>query len=82
MYGYVELDDVVHEMLDGRWIVAHWDERSNQWRSSNIRQKPFDSYTFTTSNTLEGLARMGIRTYQSRSGAVNAARKHYCFIKD
>lgn len=53
----MQIDDVVHQMDDGRWIVEHWDEQSAQWRSSNIDEPPFQGYLYSCAGSLQGLAR-------------------------
>jgi hypothetical protein len=65
----------IHQMKSGRWIVATWDERGSQWRSSNIGTAPFQGYCYTSARSLEGLAMLGIRTYAKRSSAERAAKR-------
>lgn len=76
------IDDVVHRMDDGRWIVAHWDERSAQWKSSNIDERPFSEYLYSCARSLQGLVKLGIRTYATRKEAEAAARECYLIAED
>ena len=57
----------------GRFIVARWCERNQQYQSTDIRPGYTDhSYCFSYACTLERLAETGIRTYPS---LVKAMRK-------
>lgn len=71
-----KIADVVHE-VEGRYIVAHRDERGAQWQSSDIGERPFEGYRYTYAGSLEGLVREGIRTYATREEAVAAAHEAY-----
>jgi hypothetical protein len=65
----------VHRMKNGRYIVAKWDDRQAQFRSSNIERVPFQGYVYSYGPTLESLAKIGIRTYALRSSAVRVAKR-------
>jgi len=77
-----KIDDVVHQMDDGRWIVAYWDDRSAQWRSSDIDEPPFPNYLYSCAGSLQGLANLGIRTYATREKAEAAARECYLIAEE
>jgi len=64
----------VHQMKNGRWIVAYWNAEKNQWQSSN-RGNPEPGYFYSYSGSLEGLAGIGIKTYSTRASARKAAVK-------
>jgi len=78
----MQIDDVVHHMDDGRWIVAHWDAQSAQWRSSDITERPGPEYRYSYAGTLHDLARIGIRTYATRAEAEVAARECYLIAEE
>lgn len=75
------IDEVVHE-LNGRYIVAHWDAQSAQWRSSDITERPGPEYRYSYAGTLHDLARIGIRTYATRAEAEVAARECYLIAEE
>lgn len=67
----------VHQLKNGRWIVAHWSDAHSEWQSSNIERVPFQGYVYSVARSLEGLASVGIRTYSTRASAGRAARRVY-----
>lgn len=71
------MSDTIHTLKSGRFIVAHWNERTAQWQSSDIGSEPFQGYCYTYARTLEGLAAEGIKTYATRSAAAEAAAECY-----
>jgi len=61
----------------GRWIVAAWDERGAQWKSSDLAD-PAATYCYSVGKTLGALAMLGIRTYPTAAKARAALRRFEC----
>jgi hypothetical protein len=76
------LNDVVHQLKDGRWVVARWDEKANQWQAPMTAQEAkatnCSAYFAKGPN---GLERLGCTSYAQRSGAVRRAKQTYYGIQ-
>lgn len=61
-----------HKLASGKWIIAAWSERHNQWQSDDFTRdareyNPSSVYCFA--NSLEGL-RKNVRCYKSAAEAL------------
>jgi hypothetical protein len=72
-----QLRENFHKLESGRWIVAYWNRRDQQWQSSDLcassRRAQGTGYCYTYSRTLERLVGEGIKTYPTRAKAIRAA---------
>jgi hypothetical protein len=70
-----ERDRVIHQLSNGRWIVAHWIESAGQWHAPmNAHERRVTGAHTYFARSLE---KLGVHSYAHRKGAVVFARKHY-----
>lgn len=68
----------VYKLDNGRFIIARWNEAHAQYQSSDIKAGYADqSYCYSYSRTLEGLADIGIKTYTTLAAARRALGEDY-----
>jgi hypothetical protein len=70
-----ERECIVHQLSNGRWIVATWNDSANRWES------PTSNKTYRATNLYARVARtleaLGADSYATRAGAVRRARREY-----
>ena len=55
----------VYQLANGRWIPAHYDARTQQWKTEVC----LPGFLYAFARNIESLARTTGRTYSSRNGA-------------
>ena len=72
--SYQAVDQVVHQLENGKWVVAVHDWEKGQWYSpvsESVKAKTNCSSYFAST-----LAHLGADTYATRSAAIKAAKRH------
>ena len=68
----------VYKLNYGRFLLARWNDAQAQYQSSDIKAGCADqSYCYSYSRTLEGLAGVGIKTYATLAAARRALGDDY-----
>ncbi len=65
--------DTIHQLANGRWVIATWSEQTNQWTApmTALERKVTGCYAYFA-KTLEGL---GATSYYSKKAAVKEESK-------
>lgn len=71
----MNIEDRVHQLANGRWVVAEWVESANQYQApmTQAEQEATGCGTYYA-KSLEGL---GCTSYASRDSAVRRAKQVY-----
>lgn len=70
------LDDVVHKLPNGKYVVAHWSHIHSEWRSYDVQSK---KYVRICSTRLDCL--VGAYKYKWYQSACHRAREIYNIVE-
>lgn len=76
-----DMNEQIHEVSEGRWVIARWHEPQAQWQTSVSREET-GGFHLAFARSLETLAKLaGVHVYRTRDAAASALAERRGYVR-